>query len=65
MQTGNLFASFGLAIVLAAGHASFAAEPEKTKATPKEKAFIMKAANGGMAEVEWESLRLTKGEATP
>ena len=65
MHTGKIFASMGLAIVLAAGHASFAAEPEGTKATAKEKAFIMKAANGGMAEVEMESLRLTKGGAMP
>ena len=61
MHTGKIFASMGLAIVLAAGHASFAAEPEGTKATAKEKAFIRKAANGGMAEVEMGKLAADKG----
>src|SRR5947207_5394863 len=61
MHTGNIFASLGLAIVLAVGHAAFAAEPEGTKATAKEKAFIMKAANGGMAEVEMGKLAADKG----
>src|SRR6266550_1097470 len=61
MHTGNLFALLGLAIVLVAGHASFAAEPEGTKATAKEKAFILKAANGGMAEVEMGKLAADKG----
>ena len=61
MHAGNLFASLGLAIVLATGQASFAAESKETKATPKEKAFIMKAANGGMAEVEMGKLAADKG----
>ena len=61
MHTGKILASMGLAIVLAAGHASFAAEPEGTKATAKEKAFIRKAANGGTAEVEMGKLAADKG----
>jgi len=56
MHTGNIFAVLVLAVAVAAGHPCFAAEPEAIKATAKEKAFIMKAANGGMAEVEMGKL---------
>jgi putative membrane protein len=61
MHTGKIFASLGLAILLAAGRACFAAESEETKATSSEKAFIMKAANGGMTEVEMGKLAAEKG----
>jgi putative membrane protein len=61
MHTGNIFAVLGLAVAVAAGHPCFAAEPEATKATAKEEAFIMKAANGGMAEVEMGKLAADKG----
>jgi putative membrane protein len=54
----------GLTTALAAAalyaHGSFAAEKEM-EATSKEKAFIMKAANGGMTEVELGKVAADKG----
>jgi putative membrane protein len=55
---------FGLTAVVAAAvlcaHGSLAAE-KKMEATAKEKAFIMKAANGGMTEVELGKVAADKG----
>src|ERR1700749_27612 len=61
MHTGNIFAVLGLAVAVAAGPPCFAAEPRATKATAKKKALIMKAANGGIAEVEMGKLAADKG----
>jgi len=55
---------FGFTAVVAAAalcaHGSLAAE-KKMEATAKEKAFVMKAANGGMTEVELGKLAAEKG----
>lgn len=66
MQIKNIGVSIGLGVIMAAlCQSSFAADADNGgKATAMEKKFIMKAANGGMTEVEVGKVAQEKGASS-